>query len=471
MRKTINLLFFILFAVMVCFPMVPEAFAQFVKVDVTKTPSKLSNWFQTQKAKCEKTLEGIQTSQFGQFIGDSIKYTKEGIKYADDLQSKTSELYGEITEKTLNSQEYKIAMISKEIATESEKLKELQEEKLKKQEEIQAEMELLKEQTSEKISNIQQNLEILKPIQEEETEDSLISEEAVKDLPEIEEDEQEKTPEMIAIEEEIKQLQEELDLQLADYESEFDAIEEEYNEKIIEQGEKIAELTQELSEVSSSSSLIKKEPRDSADALKETQEEFLLPKAPSIREENKIKKQRKDALSQIIVKVSTTKADKQLKRETTEEKTTTKADLSSTMSGESEGSGVSAEVLTEQLKILRSYIDVVLADLKLQTSIEVNRLRRVNSAPLKEKFNLCNYTDQSNVGAEGKKTAQALSGIGKIKENAAAIKENIGKAQEAAGQIKGAVTDVTNQYQEVKDTVKNGQDIMDNIDTSTIGVF
>ena len=476
MKKILYILMCILLLGNILGEIVPIASAQFTKIDVTKTPSKLSNWFQTQKAKCEKTLEGIQTSQFGQFIGDSIKYTKEGIKYADDLQSKTSELYGEITEKTLNSQEYKIAMISKEIATESEKLKELQEEKLKKQEEIQAEMELLKEQASEKIINIQQNLEILNPIQEKETKDSLISEEAVKDLPEIEE-EQKKTPEMVAIESEINQLQEELDLQLADYEREIENIEDEYQEKITEQGEKIAKLTQQLSEASSESTHIKKEPRDSTEALEETQDKFLFLRAPSIREENKIKSRRKEVLSEIIVETAATKADKQLSRAIAQEKIDTKEDLGDTMTGESEGSGISAEVLTEQLKILRSYIDVVLADLKLQASIEVNSLRRINSVPLKEKFNLCDYTDQSNVGLEGvkKKNNTAMTSVNKLQESASQVKENIKAAQEKTSQVKENISNVTNQYQQVKEMAKEAQGVAKNydidIDPSTIGVF
>ncbi len=466
MRRFLFLMGCVLLVVIAFSPMTPKAFAQFTKVDITKTPSKLSNWFQTQKAKCEKMLESVQTSQFGQFVGDGIKYTKEGVAYAKDLQEKTTDLYGEIKETVTNSSGYKTAMISKEIAQESQKLKELQEEKLKKQEEIQAEMDLLKEQTEAKINNIQQNIAALEQKENNSVaKDSLVSEEAVEGFPKIENEEPEKTQEMLSIEVEIKQIQDELAMQQEDYESEIELIEEEYEEKIREQGEKISKLTQELSEVAKSNNLFaKKEPQASSKALQETQDEFLLSKAPSIREETRIKEQRQDSLSETVVEVSTIKADKQLKRETVEEKTITKADLSATMPGESEGSGVSAEVLSEQLQILRSYIDVVLADLKLQAAIEVNKLRRINSVPLRESFNLCNYTDQSNVGAEGKKTAQALSEIGKIKES-------VGKVQETANQIKEEAKEVKNQYQEVKDVVKTEQDILSDIDTSTMGVF
>ena len=481
MKRNLYLLLNVLFFGSIFFATIPDVQAQFTKVDATKTPSKLSIWFQTQKASCEKTLEGIQTSQFGQFVGDGIKYTKEGISYADDLQTKNSELYGEVTESTLNSQECKTAMISKEIAEESQKLKELQEEKLKKQESIQAEMDLLKEQTSAKINNVRQNIANLEQSMEDtastDGEEGVILTKAEGDLSKLEDKELEKSPEMETIEEEIEQIQNELDMQLEDYESEFENIENEYEEKILEQSEKIAELTQELSEASGSSTLIKKETKDTSEALQETQNKFLFYKAPSIKEENKIKKQRKEALSDVIVETTTIKADKQLSRAIMQEKTDTKEDLGDTMPGESEGSGISAEVLTEQLKILRSYIDVVLADLKLQASIEVNSLRRINSVPLKDKFNLCNYTDSSNVGAEGlkKKADKAMSSVNKLQESASQVKENVSKAQEKASEVKAGINNATDQYQQVKDMAKEAQGVGKNynidVDPSTIGVF
>ena len=480
MKKFLCILISLLFFGSVVPQVIPSARAQFTKVDATKTPSKLSIWFQTQKSKCEKTLESIQTSQFGQFVGDGIKYTKEGIKFAKDVYDKSIELYGELKEEVLNSAEYKMAMISKEIAEESQKLKELQEEKLKKQEEIQAEIDLLKEQTEAKITSIQQNIAVLEQNQEqpaEEKGEGLVSAKAVSELPKIEDEQEEKTPEMASIEVEIEQIQSEMEMQLDDYEREIENIEDEYQEKIIEQGEKIAKLTQELSEASASSSLIKKEPRDSSEALQETQNKFLFSKAPSIREERKIKKQRKEALSDVIVEASTTKADKQLSRAVTQEKSSSKEDLSDTMTGESEGSGVSAEVLTEQLKILRSYIDVVLADLKLQASIEVNSLRKISSEPLKEKFNLCDYTDQSNVGIEGvkKKANAAMAKANELQEKAAQAQGKLNEAQEKVTQAKETVNNVTDQYQQVKEMAEDAEGLSQNynidVDPSTIGMF
>ena len=89
MKKVLCMLLSVFLAVGFVLQTASSAQAQFTKIDATKTPSKLTNWFQTQKAKCEKIMESVQTSQFGQFVGDGIKYTKEGIKFALPRRSNT----------------------------------------------------------------------------------------------------------------------------------------------------------------------------------------------------------------------------------------------------------------------------------------------------------------------------------------------------------------------------------------------
>ena len=459
--------------------------AQVTKTDVTKTPSKTTIWFQKQKANCEKIMKDIQDSQFGQFVGDGIKYTKEGIKYAQAAYKRGMELYNQV----LDSDEYKAAMKSKEIAQESLKLKEMQEEKLKKQEDIQAEIDLLKEQTAAKITTIRQNIDILeqqsKMSKKAKTRsgETPVSAQAIDSLPDAEDEEIEKSEEMASIEAEIEEVQNITNMQLEDYESEMNDIEEEYQEKIIEQGKLIAKLTQELAELASSS-FKKKEPRDATEALQETQDNFLSLTAPSIKEAKKIKKRRKEALSTIIVETITNKSDKHLTRSTKEDNTASTADLGETMPGESEGSGISAEVLSDQLQVLRSYIDVVLADLKLQTSMELNNLRQITSEPLKTKFNLCNYTDQSNVGLEGikKKAIQAKetltdaadqvkNTVGQAQDMADQAKSAIGQVKDMADQAKSAVGQVKDMASQATDVVQGIQEQYSDIDISTVGSF
>lgn len=442
-----------------------EAAAQFTKVDATKTPSKTTNWFQTQKAKCEKTMESVQNSQFGQFIGDAVKYTKDGIKYAKDMYEKGMDLYNQTKDSVLDSPEYKSAMISKEIAAESKKLKELQEQKLKKQQNVEAEMDLLKEQTAAKVAAAQKNLQIAEQAAGEDPakaeENALVSADALKNLPEIEDASAPQAPsaELQGLGNEINQIQSDMESRLADMESEIKDIDSEYEEKILNQGEKVAKLTQQLSEVASESGAFKnKKTEDSAEALKKNQNAFFSAGTPSIREENKIKRQRQEALSATGEETLAFKSKQLLAATAKEDKIETKKDLADTMPGESEGSGVSAEVLTEQLNVLRSYIELVLADLKLQASLEVNRLRKIEAVPVKTTFNLCDYTDPSNVGLEGvkKKADKAMSAVNKLQQTAAQVKENVNQAQEKAAQV--------------QDAVKDAKDVVDAAKSQTPGV-
>lgn len=442
-----------------------EAAAQFTKVDATKTPSKTTNWFQTQKAKCEKTMESVQNSQFGQFVGDAVKYTKDGIKYAKDMYEKGMDLYNQTKDSVLDSPEYKSAMISKEIAAESKKLKELQEQKLKKQQNVEAEMDLLKEQTAAKVAAAQKNLQIAEQAAGEDpakaAENALVSADALKNLPEIEDASAPQAPsaELQGLGNEINQIQSDMESRLADMESEIKDIDSEYEEKILNQGEKVAKLTQQLSEVASESGALKnKKTEDSAEALKKNQNAFFSAGTPSIREENKIKRQRQEALSATGEETLAFKSKQLLAATAKEDKIETKKDLADTMPGESEGSGVSAEVLTEQLNVLRSYIELVLADLKLQASLEVNRLRKIEAVPVKTTFNLCDYTDPSNVGLEGvkKKADKAMSAVNKLQQTAAQVKENVNQAQEKAAQV--------------QDAVKDAKDVVDAAKSQTPGV-
>lgn len=132
-----------------------------VKADSVKAGSKVQSALQKAKAKCESTMEGIQGSQFGQFVGDGVKYAKDGIAYAKSAYEQGMKYANEVKDKVLNSKEYKAAMISKDIATETLKLKDLGEELIKKQEEIRQEFELRKEQNAAKQKLIQQNSQII----------------------------------------------------------------------------------------------------------------------------------------------------------------------------------------------------------------------------------------------------------------------------------------------------------------------
>ena len=141
--------------------MISPVQALFFKFDMGKSTSKITNFIEKIKAKCEKIMEDIQNSQFGQFVGNGIKDTKAMLAFAQSKVQQGMAYYNKTKKKILNSAEYKTAMISKEIADKGMDLKKLEEEKLIKQEEIKQEIELLKKQTAGKVEALMQNMSLL----------------------------------------------------------------------------------------------------------------------------------------------------------------------------------------------------------------------------------------------------------------------------------------------------------------------
>lgn len=444
------------------------AYAQFAKTDATKTPSKFTVWAQTQKSKCEKTMEKVQNSGFGRFVGDAVKYTKDGIKYAKDMYEKGMDYYNQTKDAVLNSPEYKMAMISKEIATESMQLKKIQEQKLEKQKEIEAEMELLKEQTAAKIEAARKNIEIVESEATEEnakTESSRTEEEHEADKEDQdkedqdEEDQDEENAEADneearkGVEAQIDLLEAELEAGLADAEARLEEINEEFQEKIIKQTEKIAKLSKELSEVASEKNKNKKT-EASKETLKKNHNLFFSSGKPSISMANKIKKQRAEAAGEAGQEIFVAKSKKKLARSANVDKVETKEDLADTMPGESEGSGISTEVLGEQLNILLSYAEVVLADIKMQAAAEISGFHNVDAAAPKETFNLCDYTDKSNVGLEGAKKK-----VSKVTNVVSKGMETYNKVQNKVAEVKDKVNEVKDKVDQAKETVSQVQDL------------
>lgn len=392
----------------------------FLKMDLSKAANKAVTWFKTMAAKCQTVIDGVQSSQFGQFVGKGIEYTKKGIKFAQDTYNRGMELYGQV----VDSAEYKATVISKDIAVAGKELKDIQEEKLKKQKDIQAELDLLKEQTEAKIKSAQTNLNVAAQEYGAGTKAG--------------EGDFEPTPELQALEDEINQIQEDYQQKEAELRAQFDEITDSYQDKIDAKTEQITKLSKDLATTAAGSDLFKKEDaisdEDSAKALKENESKMFTTEPPSVKTENKIFERRQQARGEAVEQAMVIRGDYLLRRPTAVDKAESKEGLADTMSGESEGSGVSSEVLVEQLNLLQDYINIVLADLTLQTSIELSSMHNVQAAPSSAKFNLCNYADPNDVGAKGLKSSLS----------------------DAKDKVTGEIGNITNKVQETKDKVTDG---------------
>ena len=92
-----------------------DASAFFVKFDLGKTPSKLTNAIQNIKTKAEEILDGIQNSQFGKFVGKGIEKAKEAKGFISGMKEKINNIYGKV-QNVVQSPVGQSAIISTKIA-------------------------------------------------------------------------------------------------------------------------------------------------------------------------------------------------------------------------------------------------------------------------------------------------------------------------------------------------------------------
>lgn len=406
--------------------LIPVVHAQ-VTVDPVKEPSKLSLWFGKMKSKCEKAMEWVANSQVGQFVGDGIKYAKQGIEFAKEQYEAAMDLYNKTKDAVLNSKEYKAAMVSKEIAEETMKLKKMEEEKQQKLEEIEQQEDLLKQQSQSKIANIQSNLTLNETRMTEDAEkEGYISEETQSFM-----SEQEKA---------LDEVNSELERQLESLKSSAEMIESEYNDKIKDQAEKIADLGVKLNDILKDNKN-KQDNRSAKEIIQEQQDKLFLKgkEKADLAIEKKKKKNRNKAMNDSLDSgMQVAMGEVKLKESTSKDKVDSKQGVANTMTGESEVSGVNSEVIGEQLNFIMNYIRLNLATIKAQSIAELNNLHELETSAASNKFDICQYTDPEN-----RKSALEMAKS---------------KAQNLKNNISNATSKVMNAYQEGKDKFNEAKD-------------
>ena len=420
-----------IFLIAVCagslFP-VTDGFAFLPKIDLLKTPSKLSTYFSDLKNNAEKATEWVSNSKAGQLVGDGIKETKKGIAYANQTYADAMKLYGRVVEtadKVKSSDEYKTAVISKQIAEASSELKRLQEEKLYKQEELQQEMELIQEQNNAKISNINGNLDVL---------GATAADGSALD----------------GVNAQLQQLQQETQEQLQDLEQRYEQIESEYEDKIKEQKTKVSELTKQLSEVAN----VKLVSENAAESVKNTQENMftLLGEETNLNTRREKRKNRNKAFSDAVDETGYKAASGLLTISSAQEELDAKKNTAETMPGESETSGVAAEVVLKQAEMMEQYLEYVIADLKLQTTQELVSMAESfdDVKNISTNFNFCDYAlkkqDNGRSLLEQAKGAyqSASQNLSSAKEKVADTKQKLDEATALAKEAGEVVNDAKN---------------------------
>ena len=252
-----------------------------------------------------------------------------------------------------------------------------------------------------------------------------------------------------------------------------------YAPEMTEQAKKIAELGKQLKEIVSKKKA--KDPRDSKEALEETQEQnFSKSKRQTRREERKLKKQRR-LQERAAKKKGLQKVNKiQANLSATQSKAESKRDVGETSTSETQRAAVSTEVLEEQLTALRTYIELLITDLSVRASSDLNRLQDLHSDGLKEKFNLCDYTDPENVGytagvkkavdkamdAAQKGMNAVQKGVDAVNEAKQKVDEGIQKAQDTVNEAKDKANELKGQAQQAMEDAKGAA-----TDAATGGMF
>lgn len=449
MKKLFSL--FIVLLVLIATPvsfLFSEAYAQ-VTVDPVKEPSKISLWFGKMKAKCEKAMEWVANSQVGQFVGDGIKYAKQGIAWAKEQYEAAMDLYNKTKDAILNSKEYKAAMISKDIAKETMKMKKILEERKQKLEEIEQQEELIKQQAQAKIANIQSNLEL---------NEQRMTDDSYGGGAESFMSEQEKL---------LDEIQKETAEKIDNLKQSAEMINEDFKDKEMASAEKVADLSLKLKDTLSGDGKGKKETRSAKEMIQEQQDKLFLKagEIASLKTERKKKKKRnKEEGEAVDNSLQVAMGDVKQKQSTATDKVESKEGVANTMTGESEVSGVNTEVLGEQLNIMIDYIKLNIAYIKTRAISEINGLHELKTSAASNKFDLCQYTDPEN-----RKSAleMAKSKVEKAKDKLTNAASKVVNAYQK-GQDK--FNEAKNKVKEVSDTVKEGVEVAGQLGDAAGGI-
>lgn len=398
-----------------------SADAFFIKLDIEQSVSRITGWIQTMKEKCQEVIEGVQSSQFGQFVGKGIEDAKKGLSFAKEGIEKSKEITGNV----LSSDAAKATQIATQIAQKTSELDKLKEEKSAKEAEVNAEMELLKEQTSAKINLVQANLNTI------ETKGDEIDDE-----------------EKLSIEAEIENINYAFATSESLLKDELKSIEDDYKIREEELTNEIKELTSKSAELAKSFWDKEKEnkaKKNTEEAINETYKEYTTQKSiVSIKEKEAIKRKRQKGVNEKISSVLAESANKRGEIYQAKDNVDNIERLSGTMPSEAGGSVVIGNVLSEQIDALRKLIEFSIVTLETQTTMEIGLWQKVTISKMPNKFNLCDYALEDMVGYK----SYGDFDLDKIKQKSKQVKDKI---EQAVNLSEDTATTIM-------DTVKTGLD-------------
>ncbi len=449
--------------------MVPfEAIAQNpAKVDPPKTGQRFASWCKKQQNNFQNTMNSIKESQFATFIGDGIKAAKDGIAYVQQgIQYAKDAL-----EAAKESNAYKTALLSKQIAEKGLEIKNLQEELQNNLKALQEETNIQRTSLETKIAQSQENFEITSASYQE----SLTKSEFGTELSE---------EDRAIVEEKIAEFQKSVELEIAQFNEEIAGLEQqlkqktkeisiEFGEQIYAIGEEIADLTMQIEALYASDKEEAQKERDPKKLINNAVGRFssnVVGGAVSLkdkaRQKREARREKKEAIarSEEVVGPATEQVDN---KESTQEDT---SGASGTMNGDSEAVHFTIESSMAMIEGIETYLMAELLAIETETAELLSNENaqgsyQVNPNEITAFIDIKEYTGEKG-GLAGikdsiKKGKDAVNqGVQKIKAAKDGVQQLVKKAEEVGEVIKDATSAVQDLSQAGSSLVNSvGQDI------------
>lgn len=333
----------------------PKTVCAQISIDVPKGVQKVIDGVKEQFIVFQDAIKGISESQFATMVGNGIDAAKKGIAFSKNLYKDVQQFKKDVE----NSNALEAAKLSKQIAEETKRLKEIQEEKKQKQADAKADAETQKTVLEGKIEAAQNNFKNTKMADTRSgTEGEANGENGAPDLKTQAEQEIE------ALQSEIKTVEENLTKETINIEKEYDI-------SLYEQGKKIVELSAKLKNMMNGGKDNKDEKaKDPEEAIKEVMADLSFKKGDIVSVGDKIEKEKKrnSKIMSAITATTSTAAERVAKTNEEKEENENTAAVSGTLNGKSEGAHISVTSTISQAEALYTYLILELQSLQEETN-------------------------------------------------------------------------------------------------------
>lgn len=407
-----------------------DAYAQNIfKMDLVRTSQRFSIWVQKQGENFEQAMKEIAESQFATFIGKGIDAAKKGLKFVQDKMQEAKDLYGKAKQKIddeKNSTAYKVAMLSKQLATETIVLNTIKQQRDAEKATLESEAELSIMSLNEKVAIAKENFEVgMEVLRGEFNELKTDAEKEVKQK-EIDAYEKDSKAGIRALDEEISNIEEAKKEQIKGIDFNFALA-------IASQSAIIADIGMEIAELTSQKKKEDGEVEEDPDKLiEEAVNDFSYKEGEVITLEVREKKEKSRKRKRETISLSTSSYSVNLIAKTADkiEEEEQSSSVSETVNGKSEALQTAIEQTVVQLDTLYEHLLLELKALEMETANIMAENKEYKAGKVKAAIDICNY--------KMKKDGNLLDTLKNAKNK---IEEGVNKAKDAVDKVSNAVNE------------------------------